>query len=157
MLMEFSCNFFHFLYFQEFHATAGSKINVQTPLNFLSKQAFDLINAYILPKRELERQVLTVNTLSIKIVGFPIKIKHSRYARNAFYFNLCFVCDHFCRYVNQNYRMQFDSVFILPYCHFQECPVRGNRQEAIRIFNYAGNGIQLSIKGGISTTNPTNA
>lgn len=72
---------------------------MQSPVNFLSKQAFDLINAYILPKRELERQVLTVNTLSIKIVGYPVKIKHEKYARNAFYFNLCFVCDHYCRSV----------------------------------------------------------
>jgi hypothetical protein len=43
--------------------------------------------------------VLTVNTLNIKIVGFPVKIDHEKYARNAFYFNLCFVCDHYCRSV----------------------------------------------------------
>lgn len=43
--------------------------------------------------------MLTVNTLNTKIVGYPVKIKHEKYARNAFYFNLCFVCDHYCRSV----------------------------------------------------------
>lgn len=28
-----------------------------------------------------------------KILGFPVKIDDKKYARNAFYFNLCFVCD----------------------------------------------------------------
>lgn len=91
--------FFIFFFLQEFHATAGSKITCQTPPNFISKHAFDLINAYILPKRELEKKILTVNTLNIKIVGYPVKIDHEKYARNAFYFNICFVCDHYCRSV----------------------------------------------------------
>lgn len=28
-----------------------------------------------------------------KILGFPVKIDDKKYARNAFYFNLCFVCE----------------------------------------------------------------
>ena len=28
-----------------------------------------------------------------------MKIDHEKYARNAFYFNICFVCDHYCRSV----------------------------------------------------------
>lgn len=97
--MEISCFINFYIVFQEFHAVVGSKIVCQTPQNFISKHAFDLINAYILPKKELEKQVLTVNTLNIKIVGYPVKIDHEKYARNAFYFNVCFVCDHFCRSV----------------------------------------------------------
>jgi Nitrogen permease regulator 2 len=61
------------VYFQEFHATAGSLIKCQVPENYISRDVFDLINVYILPKRELERQILTVNTLGIKIVGYPVK------------------------------------------------------------------------------------
>lgn len=72
-----------------------------------------MINAYILPKRELERQVLTVNTLSIKIVGFPVKIDHEKYARNAFYFNVCFVCDHYCRSVQYEPIVQKLSEFLI--------------------------------------------
>lgn len=28
-----------------------------------------------------------------KILGFPVKIDDKKYARNAYHFNLCFVCD----------------------------------------------------------------
>lgn len=33
------------------------------------------------------------NALGHKIVGYPIRIDSSRYERNAYLFNLCFVCD----------------------------------------------------------------
>ncbi|CAG2068997.1 unnamed protein product, partial [Timema podura] len=34
-----------------------------------------------------------------KILGFPIRIDNKKYARNAFHFNLCFVCDAWTRSV----------------------------------------------------------
>lgn len=33
------------------------------------------------------------NVLDHKIVGFPVMIESDKYARNAYYFNLCFVCE----------------------------------------------------------------
>lgn len=39
------------------------------------------------------------NALGYKIVGYPVRIDSQRYARNAFYFNLCFVCDSWARSV----------------------------------------------------------
>lgn len=57
--------------------------------------------------------MLTVNTLSIKVVGYPVKIKHEKYARNAFYFNLCFVCDHYCRSVQYEPIVQKFSEFLI--------------------------------------------
>lgn len=39
------------------------------------------------------------NALGYKIVGYPVRIEHQRYTRNAFYFNLCFVCDSWARTV----------------------------------------------------------
>jgi len=39
------------------------------------------------------------NVLGHKITGFPISISNKKYARNAFYFNLCFVCDAWARTV----------------------------------------------------------
>ena len=35
-----------------------------------------------------------------KILGLPVKIDDKKYARNAFYFNLCFVCDAWARTVH---------------------------------------------------------
>lgn len=39
------------------------------------------------------------NALGYKIVGNPVLIEDPRYQRNAFYFNLCFVCDSWARTV----------------------------------------------------------
>lgn len=35
----------------------------------------------------------------LKILGFPVRIDNKKYARNAFYFNLCFVFDSWARTV----------------------------------------------------------
>lgn len=37
--------------------------------------------------------------MGYKIVGYPVRIENQRYTRNAFYFNLCFVCDSWARTV----------------------------------------------------------
>ncbi|XP_055372407.1 GATOR complex protein NPRL2 [Condylostylus longicornis] len=81
------------IFLSKFHPTEGSKISCQVPENFISKEIFDAVNVYIIPKPQLQRCVMTVNTLGVKILGYPVKIDSQKYARNAFYFNLCFVCD----------------------------------------------------------------
>ncbi|XP_055524943.1 GATOR complex protein NPRL2 [Wyeomyia smithii] len=83
----------------EFHATAGSKICCQVPDNYISKEVFDSIRFFIIPKPQLQRCTLTVNALGHKVIGYPVRIDHQRYPRNAFYFNLCFVCDSWARSV----------------------------------------------------------
>ncbi|XP_055585637.1 GATOR complex protein NPRL2 [Uranotaenia lowii] len=83
----------------EFHATAGSKISCQVPDNYISKEVFDSIRFFIIPKPQLQRCTLTVNALGHKVIGYPVRIDHQRYPRNAFYFNLCFVCDSWARSV----------------------------------------------------------
>lgn len=55
---------------------------------------------YIIPKpKTLQRCILTVNALKYKIVGYPVRIDDQKYARNAYHFNLCFVCDDWGRSV----------------------------------------------------------
>lgn len=67
---------------------------LQVPDNYISKEVFDAINVYIIPKQHLQRCILTVNAMDVKIVGYPVDIQdQQKYARNAFLFNLCFVCD----------------------------------------------------------------
>ncbi|XP_059489456.1 GATOR complex protein NPRL2 [Neocloeon triangulifer] len=87
------------IFFSEFHPTAGPKISCQVPEDFISKEVFDAVSVYIIPKQQLQRSILTVNVLGHKITGFPISISNKKYARNAFYFNLCFVCDAWARTV----------------------------------------------------------
>lgn len=42
---------------------------------------------------------MSSNALGHKVIGYPVRIDHQRYPRNAFYFNLCFVCDSWARSV----------------------------------------------------------
>nr|CAD7458200.1 unnamed protein product [Timema tahoe] len=43
--------------------------------------------------------VVGLNVLGYKITGYPVRIDNTKYARNAYYFNLCFVCDSWARTV----------------------------------------------------------
>ncbi|XP_043273971.1 GATOR complex protein NPRL2 [Venturia canescens] len=81
------------IFFSEFHHIAGPKITCQVPDNFISKDIFDNVSVYIIPKAQLQRSTITVTLRDYKILGFPVKIDDKKYARNAFYFNLCFVCN----------------------------------------------------------------
>lgn len=58
---------------------------------FINIQCSLLINKYVNYFRTLK---------DYKILGFPVKIDDKKYARNAFYFNLCFVCDSEARTVH---------------------------------------------------------
>ncbi|XP_015179616.1 PREDICTED: nitrogen permease regulator 2-like protein isoform X1 [Polistes dominula] len=88
------------IFFSEFHHIAGPKITCQVPDNFVSKDIFDNVSVYIIPKAQLQRSTITVTLKDYKILGFPVKIDDKKYARNAFYFNLCFVCDSEARTVH---------------------------------------------------------
>ncbi|XP_060522940.1 GATOR complex protein NPRL2 isoform X2 [Cylas formicarius] len=81
------------IFFCEFHHTMGPIISCQVPENFISKELFDSINVYIITKADLQRSTITVTLENYKILGFPVRIDNKKYARNAFLFNLCFVCD----------------------------------------------------------------
>ncbi|CAG9773962.1 unnamed protein product [Ceutorhynchus assimilis] len=81
------------IFFCEFHHTAGPIISCQVPDNYISKELFDSISVYIITKAELQRSTITVTLEDYKVLGFPIRIDNKKYARNAFHFNLCFVCD----------------------------------------------------------------
>ncbi|KAK2713898.1 hypothetical protein QYM36_009697, partial [Artemia franciscana] len=83
--------------FSEFHPQAGPKITYQVPENYVTKETFDAISAYIIPKPQLQHCTISLNMSGCKIVGFPCKIEHQRYTRNALQFNLCFVFDTWAR------------------------------------------------------------
>lgn len=76
----------------EFHHTAGPTISCQVPQDFMSKELFESVSVYIIPKAQLEQCTITI-ILNYKILGYPMRIEDNKYARNAFYFNLCIVCD----------------------------------------------------------------
>lgn len=44
----------------EFHATAGPRITAQVPAGHISKELFDTVSRYIIPKLQLQRSFLSV-------------------------------------------------------------------------------------------------
>ncbi|KAI9362936.1 nitrogen permease regulator 2-domain-containing protein [Zopfochytrium polystomum] len=59
-----------------------------------SQLDFDSISEYIIPKPSLCNRLVTISTDSHLVVGHPVSIENpTRYERNAFLFNLCFVFD----------------------------------------------------------------
>lgn len=88
----------------EFHPTAGPKITCQVPEDYISKDVFEAVSVYLIPKPQLLQSTLTINACGIKIIGFPTRIDNKKYARNAFQFNVCFICDSWARTV------QYESV-----------------------------------------------
>lgn len=58
----------------KFHATAGPQIAAQVPENYISKEVFDTISRYVIPKLQLERCFLSLY-VSIYIVFINLKIK----------------------------------------------------------------------------------
>ncbi|XP_023227117.1 GATOR complex protein NPRL2-like isoform X1 [Centruroides sculpturatus] len=87
------------IFYSEFHTTAGPKITFQTPEDYVSKEIFDALSVYIIPKPELHGKLITVNAMGYKIIGYPIGIDDPKYMRNCYIFNLCFVCDALMRTV----------------------------------------------------------
>ncbi|VVC87797.1 unnamed protein product [Leptidea sinapis] len=81
------------IFLSEFHPVAGPKIACQFPEDYISKEDFDSISTYIIPKPPMQKCTMTINALGHKIVGYPIRIDNSRYERNMYLFNLCFICD----------------------------------------------------------------
>lgn len=76
----------------EFDSRAGPVIVHQVPNEYVTKEQFDSLRNYLIPKPKSERRLLTINALGLKIIGYPIGIDNSRYSRNRLIFNICFVC-----------------------------------------------------------------
>jgi hypothetical protein len=86
------CSSSHFQ--RQFHSTIGIKMIDQSPKNYISKEIFDKVSNYVIPKVQLiNRCFISISLNDLKILGFPTRIDNKIYTRNAFLFNLCFVFD----------------------------------------------------------------
>ncbi|KAG7843517.1 hypothetical protein KL942_000613 [Ogataea angusta] len=93
------------MFYAVFHPTEGTKVVCQVPSGSIvqadkSKDSstlavplfdFDSIKNYVIPKPALCNKLVTFKISSYRVVGFPVNIYASHYARNSFSFNLCFV------------------------------------------------------------------
>nr|BCA90178.1 nitrogen permease regulator [Ogataea thermomethanolica (nom. inval.)] len=93
------------MFYSVFHPTEGTKVVCQVPNGSIvpvdrNKDSssmsvplfdFDSIKNYVIPKPALCNKLVTFKISSYRVVGFPVNIYASQYARNSFSFNLCFV------------------------------------------------------------------
>jgi len=89
-------------------ATAGGEDG-----DLIPKEAFDVIQVYIIPKPELTERITSLNVHGRKIVGFPRVINDNKYKRNQFMFNVCFVCYPWSRTVQFESPLRKLSEFLL--------------------------------------------
>ena len=79
------------IFLSQFHPDQGPMIRCQWPTDFLSKEKFDSLSSFIIPKNELQAHTITVNCLGYKISGYPTYLHDKKYRRNYLLFNLCIV------------------------------------------------------------------
>ena len=79
------------VFLAQFHPDQGPMIRCQWPVDFLSKENFDSVSSFIIPKNELQAHTITVNCLGYKISGYPTYLHDKKYRRNYLLFNLCIV------------------------------------------------------------------
>lgn len=80
------------IFLAQFHPEQGPMIRCQWPRDFLSKETFESVSRFIIPKNEIQAQTITVNCLGFKISGYPTYLHDKKYKRNYLLFNLCVVC-----------------------------------------------------------------
>ncbi|KAL6942479.1 hypothetical protein ACO0QE_003654 [Hanseniaspora vineae] len=83
----------HTVFYSVFHPTEGTKVLFEFPPNNLAKSDidFDTIKNYIIPKPQLCNKLITFKYGSFRMVGYPVNVRASYYARNSYNFNIVFV------------------------------------------------------------------
>ncbi|KAH3687905.1 hypothetical protein WICPIJ_001122 [Wickerhamomyces pijperi] len=88
------------IFYTVFHPTEGTKVLHQVPEGSIIPTSeypnsalfdFDLVKNYVIPKSQLCDRLVTFKIDQYRLVGYPVSINASHYARNSFSFNFCFV------------------------------------------------------------------
>lgn len=103
--MEYSDGFVPILaiFYAVFHPTEGTKILHQAPAGTINSSNtppmdgvtplfnFDTVKNYVIPKPQLCDRLISFKIDRYRVLGYPVNIQNSDYARNSFNFNFCFV------------------------------------------------------------------
>lgn len=88
------------IFYAVFHPTEGTKIVHQVPANSVTSKDddsalfdFDAAKNFIIPKPQLCNKLISFKINKFRVIGYPVHINNSVYARNSFNFNFCFVFD----------------------------------------------------------------
>lgn len=83
------------VFYAVFHPTEGTKIVHQVP-DVISRDQpslfdFDAVRNYVIPKPQLCNKLVLFKIGRYRVMGYPVNIENTDYARNSFTFNFCFV------------------------------------------------------------------
>lgn len=90
------------IFYARFHPERGPSIIHQYPKYSIIAPVsndddtlfnFTDISSYVIPPYELCNRPLSVSSSGHRVLGFPVSLESSKYERNRFTFNVCFVCD----------------------------------------------------------------
>lgn len=90
------------IFYAVFHPIQGTKIVHQVPEDAIGGLSeieahkdilfnFDTVKNYVIPKPQLCNRLVSFKIKEYRVVGYPVNIEGSRYSRNSFNFNFCFV------------------------------------------------------------------
>ena len=80
------------IFLAEFDPVQGPMMRCQVPEEVVTREIFDEVIHFIIPKQQLSQKTITVTVEGVKILGHPIILEDKKYKRNQFMFNVCFVC-----------------------------------------------------------------
>ncbi|EJT97774.1 nitrogen permease regulator 2 [Dacryopinax primogenitus] len=87
------------VFYAVFDPSKGPKVAYQVPEGLVASRYappvplfdFNDVSEFVIPKTQLCNRLVICTTPTHKIAGFPVLLEHSRYTRNEFRFNCCFV------------------------------------------------------------------
>eukprot|EP01116_Phalansterium_solitarium_P017055 TRINITY_DN4115_c0_g1_i1.p1 TRINITY_DN4115_c0_g1~~TRINITY_DN4115_c0_g1_i1.p1 ORF type:complete len:462 (+),score=207.63 TRINITY_DN4115_c0_g1_i1:281-1666(+) len=79
------------VFYCEFDNKAGPKVVCQYPPGLLRPEVFEATREYFITKPQLAGRVISLVAYGWRFMGCAVKIESSRYERNFFLFNVCFV------------------------------------------------------------------
>ncbi|ODV97446.1 hypothetical protein PACTADRAFT_2013 [Pachysolen tannophilus NRRL Y-2460] len=93
------------IFYSVFHPTEGTKVVHQVPSGSIVQASseldssaleeplfdFDSVKNYVIPKPQICNRLVTFKIGSYRVLGYPVNIYGTHYARNSFNFNFCFV------------------------------------------------------------------
>ncbi|KAK0401337.1 hypothetical protein QR680_015723 [Steinernema hermaphroditum] len=77
--------------YAEFDTNTGPVIRYQVPREIFPTQRWRTFSNAVIPRREMFNKLIKIAFHDYKVMGHPVCLKHRRYPRGDFIFNLCFV------------------------------------------------------------------
>lgn len=119
-----SGHFIKCIFFCKFHAIAGPQIVTQVPNNYISKDVFDTISQYMIPKAQLQRCFVSVYVHAVQLLFKSMQTSHFSDYSSIFCFSnfsiflpyrifFCFFCFFLLFYQNSYWFIHLNRIWLI--------------------------------------------